>query len=235
MHLACDFLLHIVMFIDDYYRKKPVGKNLYILFYIELLFDISTRLAYTKKSKEKVRRLEMKKVASKLTSKFQLTLPKTIRNILEINDYDFVDFVIEDDGKVYVEKGKPKMECPICKNGVFFGNHCNVCNGDGYIENISNEILLSTLFKSAMDEKAKIGLESKDGIYYIKLDTNNELLMLYREKIQLEIIKNTIIEFRKKNMAIPIYSEVEKLLEDKFAKADLSEWYSKTFQEGEVL
>lgn len=174
----------------------------------------------------------MKKVTSKLTSKFQLTLPKTIRNILEINDFDFVDFVIDDKGKVYVERGKPKLECPICKNGVFFGSQCSVCNGDGYIEYISNEILLSNLFNSAMAEKAKISLETRRGIYYIKLVTNNELLMLYREKIQLEILKNTIIEFQKNHTSFPSYIELEEFLEDKFAKDELSDWYSNTFQEG---
>lgn len=57
----------------------------------------------------------MKKISSKLTSKFQLTLPKTIRNYLNIENFDIVDFIVnEEEKRVYIEKGKHRQQCPIC-------------------------------------------------------------------------------------------------------------------------
>ena len=168
----------------------------------------------------------MKKITSKLTSKYQLTFPKTIRNYLNITDFDFVDFIIDDDGRVVVEKGSPKHKCPICKDGTFFVHTCKVCNGEGFVDEVSKELLMTTLFNAVIAEGVEINFVLKHGINYIKLETNNELLMLYREKIQLEIIKYAIMEFQYNSAAIPEFNKVEELLEDNCSKLELKQWYN---------
>ena len=44
--------------------------------------------------------------AATLTSKGQLTLPKAIRDQLRVQPGDTVDFVVDDDGEIYVRAGR---------------------------------------------------------------------------------------------------------------------------------
>ena len=41
-----------------------------------------------------------------LTSKGQLTVPKTVRDLLRLNTGDLVDFVVAEDGRIYVRAGQ---------------------------------------------------------------------------------------------------------------------------------
>jgi len=175
----------------------------------------------------------MKKISSKLTSKFQITLPKTIRNYLNIEDFDIVDFIVnEEEKRVYIEKGKHRQQCPICNEGNFYSDKCIVCDGEGFVDSLNEVILTSSLLKAALSSKSQIELVLKNDIYFIKLETENALLMLYRDKIQLEIIKLTLEEIKKNNFTSPTLEELEEMLDEKCNRKYINTWYEQTFNKG---
>ena len=51
----------------------------------------------------------MAEIKAKISEKGQITLPKTIRDILDLNPGDVVRFVLAE-GRILVERGKPDME-----------------------------------------------------------------------------------------------------------------------------
>jgi AbrB family looped-hinge helix DNA binding protein len=50
-------------------------------------------------------------VDSKLTSKFQITIPKTVRQLLRLDEGDLLVFVIDKD-EILLKKGVVKVEDP---------------------------------------------------------------------------------------------------------------------------
>lgn len=54
-------------------------------------------------------------VSGKLTSKGQITLPKSIRTQLRLKEGDLVGFSIEKEGRVYLEKIGYGLICPACE------------------------------------------------------------------------------------------------------------------------
>lgn len=107
-----------------------------------------------------------------------------------------------------------------------------MCDGEGFVYSINEDILTSSLLKPALSSKAQIELVLKNNIYYIKLDTEITILMLYRDKIQLEIIKLNLEEFKKNNSIVPSLKEVEELLDEGCNKKYLNTWYEHTFNKG---
>ncbi|WEV43858.1 type II toxin-antitoxin system PrlF family antitoxin [Lactobacillus sp. ESL0684] len=49
------------------------------------------------------------KISSKITSKNQITIPKTVRNILQVNPQDKIEWLISPDGKITVTTDKPNL------------------------------------------------------------------------------------------------------------------------------
>lgn len=52
----------------------------------------------------------MDKISASITSKGQITLPKTIRDLMNLNTSDQIHFNIEPDGRVFIEKDKRGTE-----------------------------------------------------------------------------------------------------------------------------
>ncbi|MDE3750570.1 type II toxin-antitoxin system PrlF family antitoxin [Pediococcus pentosaceus] len=49
------------------------------------------------------------KVESKITSKNQVTIPKTVRDLLNLNSTDTIEWSIEPDGKITVMRSMPNL------------------------------------------------------------------------------------------------------------------------------
>ncbi|KGO32503.1 type II toxin-antitoxin system PrlF family antitoxin (plasmid) [Oenococcus alcoholitolerans] len=62
------------------------------------------------------------KVSSKITSKNQVTIPKTVRDFLEAGSSDIIEWQIEPNGKVMVAKSKPDLWQIVDEQEKKFGN-----------------------------------------------------------------------------------------------------------------
>ncbi|XKL33582.1 type II toxin-antitoxin system PrlF family antitoxin (plasmid) [Lactiplantibacillus plantarum] len=49
------------------------------------------------------------KVSSKITSKNQITIPKTVRELLKVRSTDTIEWQIEPNGKVMIVRSKPDL------------------------------------------------------------------------------------------------------------------------------
>lgn len=62
------------------------------------------------------------KVSSKITSKNQITVPKTVRELLKIQSADTIEWQIESNGQVMIVRGKPDLWQLVEEQEKKFGN-----------------------------------------------------------------------------------------------------------------
>lgn len=62
------------------------------------------------------------RVSSKITSKNQITVPKTVRELLKIQSADTIEWQIEPNGQVMIVRGKPDLWQLVEEQEKKFGN-----------------------------------------------------------------------------------------------------------------
>ncbi|MDN2452985.1 type II toxin-antitoxin system PrlF family antitoxin [Lactobacillus sp. UCMA15818] len=62
------------------------------------------------------------KVSSKITSKNQITVPKTVRELLKVQSADTIEWQIEPSGKVMIVRSKPDLWHLVDEQEKKFGN-----------------------------------------------------------------------------------------------------------------
>lgn len=62
------------------------------------------------------------KVSSKITSKNQVTIPKTVRDLLEVKSTDTIEWQIEPNGRVVIVRSKPDLWQQVDEQEKKFGN-----------------------------------------------------------------------------------------------------------------
>lgn len=86
-----------------------------------------------------------KKYFAKMSSKGQLTIPSTVRDILEVSEGDILEFDITDTGNITIRKKKDK--CKFCNGtGKIEDKTCFICDGIGEshtIEDISQKLMFN--------------------------------------------------------------------------------------------
>ena len=86
-----------------------------------------------------------KKYFAKMSSKGQLTIPSTVRDILDISDGDIVEFDVADSNNITIRKKKAK--CKFCDGtGKIDDKICFICDGTGElhsIEDISQKLMFN--------------------------------------------------------------------------------------------
>ena len=62
------------------------------------------------------------KVSSKITSKNQITIPKTVRELLKVRSTDTIEWHIEPNGRVMIVRSKPDLWQLVDEQEKKFGN-----------------------------------------------------------------------------------------------------------------
>lgn len=62
------------------------------------------------------------KVSSKITSKNQITIPKTVRELLKVKSADTIEWQIEPNGKVVITRSEPDLWQVVKEQEKEFGN-----------------------------------------------------------------------------------------------------------------
>ena len=62
------------------------------------------------------------KVSSKITSKNQITIPKTVRELLKVRPTDTIEWQIEPNGRVMIVRSKPDLWQLVDEQEKKFGN-----------------------------------------------------------------------------------------------------------------
>ncbi|WP_066297616.1 AbrB/MazE/SpoVT family DNA-binding domain-containing protein [Bacillus sp. FJAT-29937] len=140
-----------------------------------------------------------------VTSKGQITIPKEIRDYLELEDGNSsVKFTIQQFPKaVLMEKVEEKIKCPICKGqGLFhmYSLPCFVCDQTGYID--ANVPALRLLVEIPRDYKVGISIIQQEidneGNYFLKTipevqiksnQYNSSILEIVHDFFQMKLIE----------------------------------------------
>ena len=173
----------------------------------------------------------MKRIPRPLSSKNQVTLPKTVRDILGITDKDStIDFVIEKD-MVFIEKGKETHVCPFCLGKDFYGETCEVCNDTGMLDEVTTEELISKFNHICISYQAIFSIDTREEIYRIDVVSDDVGLKRYREHFQMEFIKLVLKHYKVKDL---LDKELkEKLvcyLEFETSRESFSIWWDRLIQ-----
>lgn len=142
----------------------------------------------------------MNRIPRPLSSKNQITIPKTVRDLLELNDCDSIDFVIDSDNRVYIEKSLKLQICPFCGGDDFYGYQCPLCDGTGTLESLEKEFLVNKLLKYSIDMKISIYLDTKDEFISVKFNEEDDYINLVREHFQLELIRVVLKDYSIKDL-----------------------------------
>lgn len=83
----------------------------------------------------------MREVA-KFMKKSKIVVPKKIRDILELNEGDYLEFQIDEGSKIArVTKAEPNRPCEYCNStGEIEGQPCFICEGSGQVKNFPDPI-----------------------------------------------------------------------------------------------
>jgi bifunctional DNA-binding transcriptional regulator/antitoxin component of YhaV-PrlF toxin-antitoxin module len=160
-----------------------------------------------------------KRCEASITAKNQTTVPKQVREYLNVSSYDSIIYEIDDTtGKVFVYK-KEKV-CPLCEGEKdIYGYKCIACNGTG-TENLSVNIYeyIITLNCSSKSNPLEIDVKIRDErafpIVILRSDVYpEEVLMLIQDYLQYKIIENELNKIEVDN--------VKNILEgDRYRKAE---------------
>lgn len=186
-----------------------------------------------------------------VTSKGQITIPKEIREFLNVKEKDVVSFEIENETvKTVIIKKEMELEtCPACKGkgelesvNPSFVCDCFICEGAGEIEKEKSVLLF--LFSRPF-RKHNIGLTSiqqelrSDGSFYIREIPNITLTSTEYPETMMKHVQDVfqikvIEEYARKSMMdetkfmIPsdmILQEIVDLLETEEAKETVRKWF----------
>lgn len=136
----------------------------------------------------------MNRISSRLSNKHQITVPKSVRDFLGINERDVMDFIIKD-GKVEVVKGKDMIDCPFCtKNKEIDSDDCKICEGKKEIEAFTLENVASRFYEFFQWQPVRIQIDNTHSIGFpvFSIDSAegvSDELNLYKDVFQLEAMR----------------------------------------------
>lgn len=136
-------------------------------------------------------------VKAKLTSKGQLTIPKTIRDLLKVDEGDSIQFVIESNNEIYIQKAL--TICPVCSGkGTTLEQPCFFCLEAGDLSELFDPFAYQPIWFQRYGVDTNLTLTSKNGqlIPSIDIKSNSfstELLALVEDAIMLILYKNYLI------------------------------------------
>lgn len=139
----------------------------------------------------------MNVITSKLSSKNQITVPKTVRDFMGVSENDSLEFFLEE-GKVFLQKAREIQTCPFCWGDDFYDHPCKFCEGGGVVEALTREKLTASLYP--IFNGAIITLDSSGEFIQLDVKTDDKLLGLYREHFQIEYIKVVLRHYKMKDL-----------------------------------
>lgn len=165
----------------------------------------------------------MNAITGKLSSKNQITLPKTVRDFLGVIENDTVEFFLEE-GRIFLQKAQEVQMCPFCWGDDFYGQPCQFCDGEGAVESLSIDKLNARLFP--IFNGAVVNLDTTGEFNRLKVETNEESLQLYREHFQMEYIKLVLRNYRIKDLFnLNLQHELMGLLELRQSRELFINWW----------
>ena len=140
----------------------------------------------------------MKPIIAKMTVKGQITVPKTIRDWLEIESSDSIEFNMVRRGVVEIQKYKMSAACPFCVGeGVLNDATCNICGGEGTLEPFTNKTLSALFCDFCLKQNQPFTINYDENqpfpIFHLGGETISDDLIYYREVFQLEAVKLYIL------------------------------------------
>lgn len=159
------------------------------------------------------KRIDLK---SKVTGKSQITLPKELCEVLDIENGDQVTFS-EENGKIIFDVRKEAQTCFACKGNKLIdnGKECFVCKGTGKLENKIISDIGTLLFHIASTSiKYKIGYSFKSQEYNEKEGT-----IKYKEIPDFKLFSKEYSE----NEINKIQDEMQKLIIKNFSPKSLQD------------
>lgn len=167
----------------------------------------------------------MKSITGKLSSKNQITIPKTVRDFLGINENSAVQFSFEG-GRVYLEKGTDMHVCPFCRGQDFYGEPCLFCEGEGTVETITKGDLSLKLFPVFMGKGATLEIDAFEPFVRIHVNTEDEQLKRYGEHFQLEYIKAELRQYKVKDLLDKdLQAKLTNMLEFETSRKNFVRWW----------
>lgn len=145
-------------------------------------------------------------VSGKLTSKGQITLPKLIREKLNVSEGDLISFGEDKSGRLYLEKVKQGQTCTICQNGHVALNStqqaepCPICNETRIIQANSEEEWLKLGIDCACRFNITISITQQNGFYQLhykdyKTHLDKSLIDNCHDLVQLGLIREKFKQF----------------------------------------
>lgn len=184
----------------------------------------------------------MENKAATLTSKGQITIPKEIRDILQIDTGDTIIFEVdsgiqeEEETTIIIKKDKAYKICPVCEgNGVINEKTCFICDNTGKVpahyHSIWSEI--ERLIKKANKYKLGIGVKNDDIITKIILMSSEypqHYIDLAQDYLQMKLIEQCAPRSIQDNSKFMIPSDIEleriiNLLKNNGAKEEVNGWF----------
>jgi|GEM_PF-2678893 looped-hinge helix DNA binding domain, AbrB family len=151
---------------------------------------------------------------SKITSKNQITIPREVRDTLNIREGSWLSFDKDFNDRVYVTRDKSEIRCELCfdvdlKNIIYEKNtgkkiKCPLCNNTSNILVVSTSALVCKAIETAQNLNVKCEI-STDGIFYYAeflykdmseyndgIGIMKDILEKGHDILQLEIIKSAL-------------------------------------------
>lgn len=167
----------------------------------------------------------MNLITSKLSSKNQITVPKTVRDFLGVSENDSIQFFIEE-GRVYLEKGRDIHICPFCRGEDFYGYPCEFCNGEGLVESLTKGDLTQKLYDIFISKGIILKLDAKEPLIRLQIESEDELLKRYREHFQMEYIKAELKHYKIKDLLDKdLQEQMTDLMEFEASKQTFTRWW----------
>ncbi|MED3574213.1 AbrB/MazE/SpoVT family DNA-binding domain-containing protein [Cytobacillus praedii] len=186
-------------------------------------------------------------VKASVTSKGQITIPKEIRDFLELKDGNStVKFNIKDPSAkvVMMEKVENKIDCPICKGqGVFhmYDLPCFVCNQTGTIDAEIPALRLLveiprnykvgiSIIQQEIDNEGKFYYKTIPEVQINSTQYNDSILEMVHDYFQMKLINEHAPRSIQdpKNFMIPsdvVLKDILKLLKTEESKEIVRSWF----------
>ncbi|MER2005814.1 MAG: hypothetical protein ABS939_00055 [Psychrobacillus sp.] len=137
--------------------------------------------------------MKIRNVKARMTSKGQLTIPKTIRTLLKVEEGDFIQFLIESN-RIYIQKAV--SECPVCLGkGMVMEQPCFFCLESGELMDSFDPFNYQSIWFVRYGINSDLTLNSTNGVVSpsIEIKSNRyseEILMIVQDAILLTLYKN---------------------------------------------
>lgn len=171
-------------------------------------------------------------VSGKLTSKGQITLPKLIRQKLNVVEGDLISFGEDDNGHLYLEKVNRGQTCTLCQNGFIAltstqeATSCPICHETRIIQATNEEEWLKLGIDFACQFNLQVSITQRKGLYQlhysnyeqhldkILIEQGHDLIQLglIREKLKQSSASQIKFILKKPEGAAILYTEQGKQL-----------------------